>query len=114
MPLIFIDRPYRVWSVLDYLDWLFHTTLAVSSTKGLNSDVTINCVRYQGAILANTLAKVIGEFCKAFTHYWKETVLTGLYSRRKLFETLTYLGDEDSEKTSGVMMLDTISRNNDS
>ncbi len=33
-------------------------------------------------------------------------VLTGLLNRRKLFETLTYLETEESEKPSGIFMID--------
>ncbi|NLC42183.1 MAG: GGDEF domain-containing protein [Erysipelothrix sp.] len=110
MPLSFIDRPYRVWSLLAV--WLIiHTTLAFLYKPGFALDDTINCLcsAVLGGYFGNTLIKVRLESFEArrLLTIEKETdVLTGLYSRRKLFETLTYLETKDSEKPSGVMMLD--------
>lgn len=110
MPLSFIDRPCRVWSVL--IIWMIiHTTLAFQYKPEFALDDTINCLcsAVLGGYFGYTLAKVRLESIEArrlLTIEMEPDVLTGLYSRRKLFKTLTYLETNDSEKPSGVMMLD--------
>lgn len=110
MPLSFIDRPYWDWSV--QIIWIIiHTTLAFQYKPEFALDDTINCLcsAVLGCYLGYTLAKVRLESFEArrlLTIEMETDVLTGLYSRRKLFETLPYLETNDSEKPSGVMMFD--------
>jgi len=110
MPLSFIDTPKRI--ILFLFLWLvIHTVLAFYFKPQYALDDTINCLcaAVLGCYLGNTMMQVRleGFEAKRLLTIEKETdVLTGLYNRRKLFETLAYLETEGSEKLSGILMLD--------
>ncbi len=110
MPLGFIDRPIRMNLFAAF--WLaVHTILAFSLKPKYALDDTINCLCFAilGCFLGNKMVRVRLESYEArrLLIIEKETdVLTGLYSRRKLFETLALLETADAEKPSGVLMLD--------
>ena len=110
MPLSFIDLPRR--SILFLAFWLVvHTSLAFYLKPQYALDDTINCLcaAVLGCYLGKTLVQVRLESFEAhrLLTIEKETdVLTGLFNRRKLFETLTVLETTDAEKPSGILMLD--------
>ncbi|MDD4000260.1 MAG: GGDEF domain-containing protein [Bacilli bacterium] len=110
MPLSFIDRPHR--AVLFLTFWLVvHTVLAFYLKPNYALDDTINCMvsTVLGCYLGRTLVHVhLENFdSRRLLVIEKETdVLTGLYNRRKLFETLSVLETTDVEKPSAIMMLD--------
>lgn len=110
MPLSFIDRPSRIRLFLAFW-FVVHTTLAFYLKPQYALDDTINCLC--AAILGCYLGKAIVQVrlesfeARRLLVIEKDTdVLTGLFNRRKLFETLAYLETEESEKPSGVFMLD--------
>lgn len=110
MPLSFIDRPHR--NILFLAFWLaVHTALAFYLKPQYALDDTINCIisAVLGIYLGRTMVHVRLESFEAqrLLVIEKETdVLTGLFNRRKLFETLAALETKDAEKPSGIMMLD--------
>ncbi len=110
MPLCFIDRPRRMRLFLIF--WLVaHTVLAFYLKPQYALDDTINCLCavILGSYLGNSIVKVRLESfeVKRLLIIEKDTdVLTGLLNRRKLFETLAHLETEESEKPSGVFMID--------
>lgn len=110
MPLSFIDTPKRIMLFLFF--WLLiHTILAFYFKPQYALDDTINCLcaAVLGCYLGNKMMQVrLDSFeAKRLLTIEKETdVLTGLYNRRKLFETLAHLETERSEKPSGILMLD--------
>ena len=110
MPLSFIDLPRR--SILFLAFWLVvHTSLAFYLKPQYALDDTINCLcaAVLGCYLGKTLVQVRLESFEAhrLLTIEKETdVLTGLFNRRKQFETLTVLETTDAEKPSGILMLD--------
>ena len=110
MPLSFIDRFRR--SVLFLGFWLLtHTVLAFFLKPQYALDDTLNCLCAMtlGCYLGKTLVQVRLESFEArrLLVIEKETdVLTGLYNRRKLFETLAALDTPEAEKPSGIMMID--------
>jgi diguanylate cyclase (GGDEF)-like protein len=74
-------------------------------------DDTINCLCLSilGCFLGNMMvwARLEGYEARRLLTIEKETdVLTGLFNRRKLFETLVALETADAEKPAGVLMLD--------
>jgi diguanylate cyclase (GGDEF)-like protein len=110
MPLSFIDRPRRIRLFLVF--WLVvHSALAFSLKPQYALDDTINCVcvAVLGCYLGKTMTQVRLESFEArrLLVIEKETdVLTGLFNRRKLFETLVVLETTDAERPSGILMLD--------
>lgn len=110
MPLSFIDRRQRIRLFLSF--WMVvHTALAFYLKHQYALDDTINCLcaAVLGYYLGKTMVQVRLESFEArrLLVIEKETdVLTGLFNRRKLFETLAHLETENSEKPSGVFMLD--------
>ena len=110
MPLSFIDRFRRCVLFLGF--WLAtHTALAFFLKPQYALDDTLNCLCSMtlGCYLGKTLVQVRLESFEArrLLVIEKETdVLTGLFNRRKLFETLAALGTPASEKPSGIMMID--------
>lgn len=110
MPLSFIDRPRRVRLFL--LFWLAaHTALAFYWKPRYALDDAINCLcaAVLGCYLGESMARDRLESFEArrFLVIEKETdVLTGLYNRRKLFETLAHLETAEAEKPTGAFMLD--------
>lgn len=109
-PLSFIDRPHR--SILFLAFWLVvHTALAFYLKPRYALDDTLNCMvsGVLGGYLGRTLVQVRLESFDArrLLVMEKETdVLTGLFNRRKLFETLAILETTDAEKPSGILMID--------
>jgi len=110
MPLSFIDRPWRIRLFL--LFWLaVHTALAFYLKPRYALDDTINCLcsAVLGCYLGENMVRDRLESFEArrLLVIEKETdVLTGLYNRRKLFETLAQMETEDSPKPTGAFMLD--------
>lgn len=110
-PLSFIDRSHRVISFLAF--WMVvHTVLAYylkPTQYAIDDFVNILVASILGFYLGRSMVKVRLENFEAqrLLTIEKETdLLTGLFNRRKLFETLAVLETEDSEKPSGIMMLD--------
>ncbi len=110
MPLSFIDHPRRINLFLAF--WLaVSTALAFYFKPQYALDDLINCLC--AAVLGGYLGKMMIQVhlesfeARRLLVIEKETdVLTGLSNRRKLFETLAYLETENSEKPSGIFMLD--------
>lgn len=109
-PLSFIDRPRRIRLFLIF--WLVaHTVLAFYLKPQYALDDTINCLCavILGSYLGNSIVKVrLDSFdMKRLLIFERDTdVLTGLLNRRMLFETLAHLETEESEKPSGIFMID--------
>ncbi|HPS35903.1 MAG TPA: GGDEF domain-containing protein [Oscillospiraceae bacterium] len=110
MPLSFIDRPRRIYLFLVF--WLaVHTALALHFKPANAMIDLLNCLcaSVLGCFLGRMMIQVRLESFEARRLLVIEKVtdvLTGLFNRRKLFEALAYLETENSEKPSGVMMLD--------
>lgn len=110
MPLSFIDRPRRY--ILFLVFWLVvHTVLAFYFKPKYALDDAINCLcaTVLGCYLGKTLVQVRLESFEAqrLLTIEKETdMLTGLFNRRKLFETLATLETQGVEKPSGILMID--------
>ncbi|MDP4117625.1 MAG: GGDEF domain-containing protein [Bacillota bacterium] len=110
MPLGFIDRPVRMNLFVTF--WFaVHTILAFYLKPQYVLDDTINCLCFAiwGCFFGNMMIRVRLESYEAdrLLIIEKETdVLTGLYNRRKLFETLAALETTDAEKPSGILILD--------
>ena len=110
MPLGFIDRPSRM--NLFVALWLaVHTILAFFLKPQYALDDMINCLCFAiiGCYLGNMMVRVRLESYEAqrLLTMEKETdVLTGLFNRRKLFETLAILETADAEKPCGILMVD--------
>lgn len=110
MPLSFIDSPIRIRLFLIF--WLFvHTVLAFYLKPQYALDDTINCLCavILGGYLENSIIKVRLESfdVKRMLILERDTdVLTGLLNRRKLFETLAHLETDESEKPTGIFMID--------
>lgn len=109
-PLGFIDRPARMNIFVAF--WLgVHTVLAFYLKPQYALDDTINCLCFAilGCFIGNIMVWVRLESYEAhrLLTIQKETdVLTGLFNRRKLFETLTTLETTDTQKPSGILMID--------
>ena len=110
MPLGFIDRPVRM--NLFAVFWLaVHAVLAFYLKPQYALDDTINCLCFAilGCFIGNIVVWVRLRSYEAhrLLIIEKETdVLTGLYNRRKLFETLAALKTTSAEKPSGILMID--------
>jgi diguanylate cyclase (GGDEF)-like protein len=110
MPLSFIDRPGRMNLFAAF--WLIvHTTLAFYLKPQYALDDAFNCLCFAilGCFLGNMVIQVRLEGYEARRQLTLEKeidVLTGLYNRRKLFETLAHLETADAEKPSAILMLD--------
>lgn len=110
MPLGFIDRPLRM--NLFAVFWLLvHTILAYYLKPQYALDDTINtvCFAILGCFVGNKMVWVRLDSYEArrLLTIEKETdVLTGLYNRRKLFETLVVLETKNVEKPTGMLMID--------
>lgn len=110
MPLSFIDLPFRM-SAFAIFWFLLHAVLAFILKPEFALDDLVNsfCFMILGCFLGNSM---VWTRLKSFDVQRqliieKETdFLTGLYNRRKLFETLEQLQSTKVEKPSGVMMLD--------
>ncbi len=110
MPLGFIDRPARMNLFVAF--WLMvHTIFAFYLKPQYALDDTINCLCFAilGCFIGNIVVwvRLDGYEAHRLLTIEKETdVLTGLFNRRKLFETLADLETTGSEKPSGIMMID--------
>ncbi len=110
MPISFIDNFYRIRSVLAF--WLVVSTIMAFYLKPQYAlDDTINCLcsAVLGYYLGKMMIQVRLESFEARRQLIieKETdVLTGLFNRRKLFETLADLETTGTEKPSGILMID--------
>lgn len=110
VPLGFIDRPARMNLFVAF--WLgVHVILAFYLKPQYALDDTINslCFAILGCFIGNKMVYVRLESYEAYRLLTieKETdVLTGLFNRRKLFETLAVLETADAEKPTGILMID--------
>jgi len=110
MPLGFIDRPARMNLFVAF--WFaVHTILAFYLKPQYALDDTINslCFAILGCFIGNIMVWVRLESYEVHRQLTieKETdVLTGLFNRRKLFETLAALETTSAEKPSGILMID--------
>lgn len=111
MPFGLIDRPARINAFMGF--WLMiHTILALNLKPQYALDDTLNCLCFAilGCIIGNLMiyGRLEGYEAQRLLIIEKETdVLTGLFNRRKLFETLADLETPNTEKPSGVLMIDT-------
>ncbi len=110
MPFGFIDRPIRMHLFVVFW-FVVHTIMALKLKPLYALDDTINCMCFAicGCFLGNMMVRVRLESYEArrLLIIEKETdVLTGLFNRRKLFEALVALGAAETEKPSGILMLD--------
>ena len=110
MPLGFIDRHDRMNLFVAF--WLaVHTILAFYLKPQYALDDTINCLCFAilGCFIGNLMVwvRLEGYEVHRLLTIEKETdVLTGLFNRRKLFETLAVLETTSAEKPSGILMID--------
>jgi diguanylate cyclase (GGDEF)-like protein len=110
MPLGFIDRPARMNLFVAF--WLaVHTILAFYLKPQYVLDDTINCLCFAilGCFIGNRMVwgRLEGYEAHRLLTIEKETdVLTCLFNRRKLFETLAVLETTSAEKPSGILMID--------
>ncbi len=110
MPLGFIDRPACINLFVAF--WFsVHTILAFYLKPQYALDDTINCLCFAilGCFIGNIMVgvRLDGYEVHRLLTIEKETdVLTGLFSRRKLFETLAELETTGTEKPTGILMID--------
>jgi diguanylate cyclase (GGDEF)-like protein len=111
-PLAFIDRPIRV-NLFVIFRFIVHTVLAFLLKPLYVLDDTVNgiCFTTPGCYIGNIMiwVRLEGYEAQRLLTIEKETdVVTGLYNRRKLFETLADLEKKNgsAEKPSGVLMID--------
>jgi len=110
MPLGLIDRPVRV-NLFEAFWLAVHTILAFHLKPQYALDDTINCLCFAilGCFIGNfmTWGRIEGYEAQRLLTIQNETdVLTGLFNRRKLFETLAVLETTYAEKPSGILMID--------
>jgi diguanylate cyclase (GGDEF)-like protein len=110
MPLGFIDRPARMNLFVAF--WFtVHTILAFYLKPQYALDDTLNCLCFAilGCFIGNIMVwvRLDGYEVHRLLTIEKETdVLTGLFNRRKLFETLADLETTGAEKPSAILMID--------
>ncbi len=110
MPISFIDKFRRIRVVLVF--WLVVSTVIAFYQKPQYAlDDAINCL--SSAVLGYYVGKMMihvrlesFEASRQLVIEKETDVLTGLLNRRKLFETLAQLETTDSEKPSGILMID--------
>ncbi|MFT4107003.1 MAG: GGDEF domain-containing protein [Lacrimispora sp.] len=110
VPISFIDRPVYINLFVTFW-FVLHTLFAFYLKPQHALSDTINSLGFAilGCVLGNIMVWVRLESYEArrLLTIEKETdVLTGLFNRRKLFETLAVLETEDAKKPSGVLMVD--------
>lgn len=109
-PLAFIDYPVRMNMFITF--WLIvHTVLAFCLKPQYALDDTINslCFAVLACFIGNIMVRdrLDGYEAHRLLIIEKETdVLTGLFNRRKLLETLEALESTNAEKPSGILMID--------
>lgn len=110
MPFGFIDRPARMNLFVAF--WFaVHTILAFHLKPQYAIDDTVNCLCFAilGCFIGNIMVWVRLDAYEAqrLLTLEKETdVLTGIFNRRKLFDTLAVLETTSAEKPSGILMID--------
>jgi diguanylate cyclase (GGDEF)-like protein len=110
IPLGFIDHPARMNLFAAF--WLgLHTVLAFYLKPQYALDDTINslCFAILGCFIGNIMIWVrleSHEVHRLLTIEKETDVLTGLFNRRKLFETLAVLETTNAEKPTGILMID--------
>jgi len=110
MPISFIDNFRRIRLALVF--WLVVSTVLAFYLKpryALDDAVNCTCSAVLGYYLGKMMVQVRLESFEARRQLIieKETdMLTGLFNRRKLFETLADLETIDTEKPSGILMID--------
>ena len=110
MPLGLIDRPVRINLFVAFW-FVVHTILAFYLKPQYVLDDTVNslCFAILGCFIGNMMiwGRLEGYEAQRLLKIEKETdVLTGLFNRRKLFETLAVLETTDAERPSGILMID--------
>ncbi len=110
MPLGFVDRPARM-NLFVVFWFAVHTILAFYLKPLYALDDTINslCFAMLGCFIGNIMVwvRLEGYEVHRLLIIEKQTdVLTGLFNRGKLFETLAVLETTSAEKPSGVLMID--------
>ncbi|NLK38711.1 MAG: GGDEF domain-containing protein [Clostridiales bacterium] len=110
VPFSFIDRPARINLFVAF--WFgVHTVSAFHLKPQYALDDTINCLCFAilGCYIGNMTMwiRLEGYEAQRLLTIEKETdVLTGLYNRRKLFETLANFEAANAETPSGILMID--------
>ncbi len=110
VPLGLIDHPNRMNLFVAF--WFtLHTILAFILKPQYALDDTINCLCFAilGCFIGNLMirGRLEGYEAQRLLTIEKETdVLTGLFNRRKLYETLAVLETSNAEKPSGILMID--------
>lgn len=110
-PILFIDRP-RNFLITEVVFYLIHSYMSV-----VRKGSEIGEIDMVNGFIATLIGCFLGWFMlisrlraldlERQLIIQKETdVLTGLHSRRKLFETITAIEQGEKERPSGVMMLD--------
>ncbi len=110
MPLSFIDQPRRVSAYLIF--WLLlHTLLAAYLKPRYALDDAINCLC--AGVLGSFIGRLVNQTRlelydaqRQLTIEKSTDVLTGLYNRRKLYEHLKSMGDQITDRPSGILMTD--------
>lgn len=110
MPLGLIDHPYRI-KLFTAFWFTVHTILAIFLKPQYALDDTINCLCFAilGCFIGDRMiwARLNGYEAQRLLTIEKETdVLTGLFNRRKLFETLAALETTNTERPTGILMID--------
>ncbi|MFA7637022.1 MAG: GGDEF domain-containing protein [Monoglobales bacterium] len=110
VPLSFVDRPSHM-NIFIVFWFVVHTVLAfiLKPTYALDDMINCLCFAILGCYIGNIMVwvRIEGYDLHRLLTIEKETdVLTGLYNRHKLFETLVDLETKDSEKPSGIIMID--------
>lgn len=111
MPLGFIDRPARM-NLFAAFWFIVHTILAFRLKLlqyALDDLINSLCFAVLGCFMGNLMiwVRLEGYEARRLLIIEKETdVLTGLFNRRKLFETLALLETAEAEKPSGILMID--------
>lgn len=108
--LSFIDRPARMNMFIGFW-FVVHTLLAFALKPQFALDDTINTLSFAilGCIIGNMMMQVRLENYEVQRQLriQKDTdVLTGIYNRRKLFETFGALETTNVQRPSGIMMID--------
>ncbi len=110
-PVLFIDRPRNI-IIFEFIFFLIHSYFSVQYKGPELGEIDI-----VNGFIATTIGTFLGwfmlisrlralEFERLLVIQKETDVLTGLHSRRKLFETIVAIEQEEMEKPSGVMMLD--------
>ncbi|HKM08262.1 MAG TPA: GGDEF domain-containing protein [Sphaerochaeta sp.] len=110
VPLSFIDSPFRI-NMFVLFWFMVHTMLAFYLKGQYALDDTINSLSFffLGCYIGNSTIRVRlqgYEIHRLLTIEKETDFLTGVFNRRKLFETLMDLKNSHARKPSGILMLD--------